>query len=138
VNLALLYLKGQGVAQDEPKGFELLRQAAEAGAPDAQLQIGMDYDQGTHGVKQDKGMAEKWLRKSADQGNVAAQFNLAMLIYSNKAEAYYWLSLAAPHLKGEPLAMTNKLRDGAAAMLKPAERAKIDEHIKQWQTEHHD
>jgi hypothetical protein len=136
LDLGLLYLNGRGVPPDADKAFELFRRSANLGEPDAQYRVGYAYDIG-EGVQKDQKEAINWYRKSADQGFAGAQFNLAMRIYSNnKAEAYYWLSLAAPQLNGEPLATTNKLRDGAAAMLKPSERAEIDERVKQWQEAH--
>jgi len=46
LNLAFLYHNGPGVPKDEARSFDLVRQAAEAGSPDAQFQLGMDYYQG--------------------------------------------------------------------------------------------
>jgi hypothetical protein len=67
---------------------------------------------------------------------VGAQVNLAMMLHDQPEESYYWLSLAAPHLKGDTQGKVTKLREDAAATLSPAKRAEIDERIKQWQAAH--
>src|SRR5580704_5333295 len=79
-SLGLLYVHGQGVPKDEARSFDLLRQAAEAGSADAQFQLGMDYYQGEEGLQPDNDLARKWLHRSAQQGDVAAMFNYAMLL----------------------------------------------------------
>ncbi len=132
LNLAFLYHNGQGVPKDEARSFDLVRQAAEAGSADAQFQLGMDYYGGEEGLQQDNTLARQWLRRSAKQGDVAAQFNYAMLLKAQPAEVYFWLSVAAPHLTGETKQKTSDLRTTAAGHLTPAERAQIDQQVKAW------
>lgn len=132
LNLAFLYHNGQGVPKDEARSFDLVRQAAEAGSPDAQFQLGMDYYQGEHGLPSDNDLARKWLHRSAEQGDVAAQFNYAMLLKAEPALVYFWLSVAAPHLTGQTKDKTTELRNTAAARLSPAQRAEIDQRVKVW------
>jgi TPR repeat protein len=132
LNLAFLYHNGQGVTKDEARSFELVRQAAEAGSADAEFQLGMDYYGGEQGLQPDNEQARKWLHRSAKQGDVAAQFNYAMLLKAQPAEVYFWLSVAAPHLTGETKTKTAELRTTAAARLSPAERAQIDQQVKAW------
>ena len=96
----------------------------------------MDYGFGYQGVKQDENLAAEWFRKSAEQGTVGAQVNLAMHLHAQPEEAYYWLSQAVPHLKGDTLEKVAKIRDDAAATLSAAKRTEINEHIKQWQNAH--
>jgi TPR repeat protein len=132
LNLAFLYHNGQGVPKDEARSFGLVRQAAEAGSPDAQFQLGMDYYQGEEGLQPDNDMARKWLKRSAEQGDVAAQFNYAVLLKAEPAKVYFWLSVAAPHLTGETREKTTELRNAAAARLSPAQRAEIDQQVKVW------
>ena len=98
----------------------------------------MDYNLGEQGVQPDPKLAAEWLRKSAEQGNVAAQFNLAMVLHEQPEELYFWLSLAAPHLKGDPLAKSKQILNVAAGILGPAKRAEIDARVKQWQAAHPD
>ena len=135
LDLGLLYKNGRGVPQDAKKALELFRQSAEFGESDAQYRVGLAYDMGEE-VKKDQKEAIKWYRKSAEQGFAGAQFNLAMRLSNQPAEMYFWLSLAAPQLNGEPLAMAIKIQDLAAGLLKPVERAEIDERVKQWQEAH--
>jgi TPR repeat protein len=132
LNLAFLYHTGQGVPKDEARSFALVRQAAEAGSPDAQFQLGMDYYQGEEGLQADDDMARKWLRRSAEQGDAAAQFNYAVLLKAEPAKVYFWLSVAAPHFTGETRQKTTELRTAASARLSPAERAEIDQQVKVW------
>ena len=92
----------------------------------------MDYYQGENGLKADDGQARKWLHRSAQQGDVAAQFNYAMLLKAQPADVYFWLSVAAPHLTGETLDKTKELRTTASGRLSPAQRTEIDRRVKAW------
>lgn len=132
LNLAFLYHNGLGVEADEKRSFDYVRQAAEAGSPDAQFQLGMDYHDGDQGLQQDNDLARKWLRKSAQQGHVAAQFNYAMMLKAQPGDVYFWLSLATPHLTGEALQKSKNLRDTAATRLNAAERTDIDRRVANW------
>jgi len=132
LNLAFLYHNGQGVPKDEARSFDLVRQAAEAGSPDAQFQLGMDYYQGEEGLQPDNDQARKWLGRSAQQGDVAAQFNYAMLLKTEPAKVYFWLNVAAPHLTGQTREKTTELRTKAAARLSSAQKAEIDQQVKAW------
>lgn len=132
LNLAFLYHNGQGVPKDERRSFDLLRQAAEAGSADAQFQIGMDYYQGEQGLQADEDQARKWLHRSAQQGDVAAMFNYAMLLKAQPALVYFWLSIAEPHLTGDTKTKTTSLKNEAANRLPPGERAQIDQRVKDW------
>jgi hypothetical protein len=135
VKLAQLYARGQGVPRDEKQAFALDQQAAELGAADGEYQLGLAYETG-QGVKKDKGQAIDWYRKAAEQGVTLAQFNLAQLLGSNHAEAYFWLSLAAPLLEGPAFAKASVLRDDAASKLKPGEQAAVDQRVQQWHPTH--
>ena len=76
------------------------RKAAEKGDAEAQLNLGLCYDNG-RGVEKNNFEAAKWFRKSAEQGNVKAQFFLGMCYFSgvgvtkNKFEAVKWFRQAA-------------------------------------------
>ncbi|HEY3705830.1 MAG TPA: tetratricopeptide repeat protein [Terracidiphilus sp.] len=129
VNLALLYIQGQGVAKDEVKAWNLIHRAAELGDGSSQLQIAMDYEDGKHGLAPDHALAREWLRKSAEQGYVPAEFDLAMMLNDSPREMYYWLGLVVPHLKGDNLIKTVEVRKKAAAKLLPDEVAQIDSSV---------
>jgi len=135
LDLGLLYTNGRGVPKDTKKALALFREAAELGEPDAQYRVGLAYDMGQDVEKNEK-EAIKWYGKSAEQGFAGAQFNLAMRLSNQPAEMYFWLSLAAPQLKDEPKAMALKIRDMAAGLLKPTERADVDKRILLWQDAH--
>lgn len=65
--LAVVYLRGQGVAKDEAKGLEWMTKAATAGLPAAQHELGLLYLNGV-GAEKNLDNAALWLRKAADQG----------------------------------------------------------------------
>lgn len=129
VNLALMYIQGQGVTKDEAHAWQLIHHAAELGDPGSQLQMAMDYEDGKHGVAQDHQLAKEWVRKSAEQGNVPAEFDLAMMLSPDAREVYYWLGLVVPHLQGSNLDKTVEIRKKAAAKLLPEERDQIDASV---------
>ncbi len=132
LNLAFLYHNGLGVTKNETRSFDYVRQAADAGSADAQFQLGMDYHDGEQGLQPDNDLARKWLRRSAEQGDVAAQFNYAMLLKAQPTDVYFWLSLATPHLTGSTKQTSQQLRDKSDALLSPAQRTAIDRRVKDW------
>ena len=93
-------LKGDGVARDEARAVEVLKEAAELGYADAQFRLGECYG-GGHGVEQDDAEAVKWYRKAAEQGHADAQNKLGECCYlgngteQDYAEAVKWLRKAA-------------------------------------------
>jgi hypothetical protein len=131
-NLAYLYHTGQGVPKDAARSFDLVRQAADAGSADAQFQLGMAYYQGEEGLQVDESVARKWLHRSAKQGDVAAQFNYAMLLKAEPEQVYFWLSVAAPHMVGQTKDKTAELRKDAAGRLSPAQKADLDKQVRDW------
>jgi TPR repeat protein len=74
-NLALAFLKGEGVAQDKARAFDLLIEAACQGVIPAQSRIGLMYAMG-EGVPQDSVEAHKWFYLAASGGDVSAKANL--------------------------------------------------------------
>jgi TPR repeat protein len=89
----------QGMPTDPAQSIYGYQEAAEQGEPEAQLQLGLLYEQGT-GVERDPEEALRWFTLAAEQGNAAAQANLGDLfefgdgIKSNKAAAYYYRQAA--------------------------------------------
>ena len=80
VALANDYLFGRGVPRDTAKAAYLLEQAARAGDPQAQLELGYFYESGI-GVSKDAASAAKWYRLSASSGLAEAKANLAILYF---------------------------------------------------------
>jgi TPR repeat protein len=110
VALAILYAKGDGVAQDYAQAAKWFHAAAERGVARAQYDLGVLYEHG-RGVPLDNGQAVGWYRKAAAQNHPLAQYNLAVAY--TKAEgvgrdlekAAEWYRRAA--LQGVIAAMVN-------------------------------
>lgn len=93
-----------GEAYTRRKNYEeavrWFRQAADQGNARAQMDMGIDYENG-RGVEQDFGQALNWYRKSADQGNMAAEYFLGRLYQNGKgvdkdqAKAREWFQKSA-------------------------------------------
>ena len=70
-----MYDKGIGVEPDKSEALKWCRKSAEQGVPNAQLNLGIFYNNGEV-VNQDLKEAVKWYRKAADQGHETAQMLL--------------------------------------------------------------
>ncbi len=77
---------------DYKAAYQLLKPLAEQGNSNAQMMLGFMYDQG-RGVPQDSAETEKWLRRSAKQGNIGAQTTLRLM--KERAEKEKWHGGAA-------------------------------------------
>ncbi|MDT8364542.1 MAG: tetratricopeptide repeat protein [Nitrosomonas sp.] len=75
-NLGLLYLNGEGVAQNTATAVEWFTRAAEQGNVDAQNNLGVIYLTGEGEIPQDRDMAIQWFKNAAEQGNEDAKQNL--------------------------------------------------------------
>jgi TPR repeat protein len=94
----------QGIEQYKAKNIEaavkLFRQAADAGNPFAQVQMGYQYEFG-QGVPKDPAQAFQWYSKAAAQGNSVGQKNLGQMhemgsgTPENWAEAVKWYQKSA-------------------------------------------
>ncbi|HXC26510.1 MAG TPA: tetratricopeptide repeat protein [Stellaceae bacterium] len=110
LELAIIYAKGQGVAQDYAASANWFRAAANHGVPRAQYDLGVMYERG-RGVKSDLTEAANWYLKSAQGGYPLAQYNLAVCytkgqgVRQDLAEAALWYRRAAT--QGVVQAMTN-------------------------------
>lgn len=99
-HIALLYLTGSGVPQDDQAAARWFRRAAEQGNAAGQSRLGSLYLEG-RGVKQDVGKGLRWTRLAADQGEPNAQNNLGNLyregrgLTRNYAAAKQWYLKAA-------------------------------------------
>lgn len=85
---------------------------AKSGDADAQWNLGHLFKRGERGQKQNLTAAEKWYRRSADQGHAGAMNNLALLMEESEASANDkvddWFRKAAE--LGEANAQTNLAR----------------------------
>jgi hypothetical protein len=103
--LGLLYLNGQGVAQDDAAAMMWFRKAADQGLATAQIRLGVMYESG-QGVPKDYGQAVHWYRMAADQGRSSAQFSMASAYGTGRGvpqdyvQAYKWWSLATKFFPG--------------------------------------
>ena len=96
--IILLLLPVLAFAQDD--SFTSTKALAEQGVADAQVNLGLMYDNGT-GVPGNDTEAMKWYRLAAEQGLTQAQVNLGIMYANgtgvpvNYARAYLWFSMAA-------------------------------------------
>ncbi|MGE5268636.1 MAG: tetratricopeptide repeat protein [Thiohalocapsa sp.] len=110
VALAILYAKGEGVAQDYAAAATWFRRAAENGVVRAQYDLGVLYERG-RGVRADYAAAVAWYRKAAEHNHPLAQYNLAVAytkgdgVRRDPFEAAVWYHRAAAH--GVVAAMVN-------------------------------
>lgn len=101
-NIALAYLDGEGVAQNNSQGLMWLRKAAENNHPNAQDALAIIYGFGKNGVQEDMKEYVKWALKAAENGSPQSQFR-AGCIYLNglggitpdKNKAIEWFKKAA-------------------------------------------
>ncbi|WP_420427476.1 tetratricopeptide repeat protein [Algiphilus sp.] len=106
INLANLYVQGQGVARDLVAAAAWYRRAAEAGDPVAQVHLGEAYEAGS-GVARDNQAAARWFREAAAQGDAQGAFNLGVMLatdfgaglehssHAQRVAALEWLAQAA-------------------------------------------
>lgn len=77
-NLALLLMKGMGVAKDERKALEWFHKAAHQGMTDAMYNIGVMFYEGKGAYRSDQSAIE-WWQLAADGGNANGQYNLGVM-----------------------------------------------------------
>ena len=70
--LGLMYLNGEGVAQNAQTAFTYFTQAAEAGDITGQYWLGYCYENGV-GIAKDMTQAVHWYQKSAARGDHVSQ-----------------------------------------------------------------
>lgn len=96
--LAELYQQGHGAPDDARRALPLFEAAAEQGLAAAQYQAGMAWLNGID-TEPDRSVAMRWLKRAAEQDDVAAQLQLAELYSSTpgaeQPDARQWLNRAA-------------------------------------------
>ena len=96
--------------QDYMTAYQIFKNLAEQGNPEAQYNLAILYKQGK-GVMQDVAAAVNWFQKAADQGLPSAQYYMGHLydegegVGKNFTKAVEWYQKAAE--QGDPLAQTN-------------------------------
>lgn len=83
--LALMHLRGEGVARDEARGLELLRSSADEGYSAAQYLLGWRYFYGI-GVPRDRGRAMSYLRAAAADDDYRAVVLLKIIGKGSRGE----------------------------------------------------
>lgn len=94
--LAFMYRNGQGGERNMEGSMKRLIEAADAGIPEAQTELGQCFFYGRH-IGQDVRKAQEYLTQAAEQENRDAQYMLGTLymINENHKKAYYWIKKAA-------------------------------------------
>jgi hypothetical protein len=98
-NLAMMYVRGDGVARDLATAAQWFRKAAELGLVSAQARLGTMYAHG-QGVEQDYGEAARWLYQAAEAKDGPSQYDLAVLyangsgVEQDYSAAYYWFTMS--------------------------------------------
>jgi TPR repeat protein len=106
--LAMRLEKGEGMPVDEERAQQLFREAAEAGDPFAQNNLGYRLARGWCGFERNGAEAAKWYEEAAKQKVVpvsaSAMYNLSMLfqrgdqksgLYPSAEKELYWMEKAA-------------------------------------------
>lgn len=98
--LAFLILTAACLAQQEKPDIKALETKAAAGDAEAQIALGLAYDNGA-GVERDRRKAAEWFQKAAAQGVAEAQFNLGTMyevgagVKKDEKKALEWFEKAA-------------------------------------------
>jgi uncharacterized protein len=83
--LALMYLRGEGVARDEARGLKFLRSSADEGYSAAQYLLGQRYFYGL-GLTRDKGLAMSYLRAASADNDFRAVILLKIIAKGSRGE----------------------------------------------------
>ncbi|HEC20139.1 MAG TPA: sel1 repeat family protein [Gammaproteobacteria bacterium] len=138
-DLAMMYLKGDGVEKDSASAIKWLQRAAEQDFSAAQYKLGMLYREGRK-TTADIEKAIEYLTMAADQGNPSAQYMLGEIylqgddVAQDLDEAQEWLELAMEHgysKAREALETLAKIReDNEVSLVVAAPTAKASTAIK--------
>jgi len=79
-NYGMMLVNGLGVEKNTEKGLPLIKQAADADIPEAQLLLGSFHYLGKHGYAVDYGKAIELIRPAAKAGNPHAQNTLGVML----------------------------------------------------------
>jgi TPR repeat protein len=134
--LAVRYVTGQGVPQDDGEAWRWFKAAADQGHPDAQYDLGTMYEIG-QGTGADVPLAAYYYKLAAQQGVVKAQYRLGILlskgqgIEADRVSAYKWFMLSQDSVKSSATEL-NELRHS----MSPSEITEAEHQVDAWRTEH--
>jgi TPR repeat protein len=110
---------------------EVCDRLAKKGDKYAQFSLGIMYYQGS-GVMSDLHLAQKWLRKSAEQNHQQGQYNLGIMLANgqgsetNLIEAYAWLKISADNGYSAAMDSVKQLGEELSSTEKKAADDKIN------------
>ena len=78
-SLGLMYLKGEGVPENEKEALSLFEKSAAQGDVRGEVNLGRMYAKGKAGLVPDYKVAVSWFDKAAEQGYADAQYSLGVL-----------------------------------------------------------
>ena len=116
--LGVMYIGGIGVEQNNTKGYQYIREAADMSDPKAQYTLGALYYLGA-GVKKDYKKAFNWLNLASEQNYIDAKYNLGVMYefgegvnqsYVNAYE-YYLFAARRDNLESQ-IKVSDMYRDG--------------------------
>jgi len=126
INIANLFVQGQGVERDLARAADWYRRAADAGDPVAQVHLGEAYERGA-GLPKDNEAAARWFLRAAEQGDAQGAFNLGVMLATDygagleasdaeqRATARRWLRAAAENGHREAARMLEVLEQAPEA-----------------------
>jgi TPR repeat protein/transglutaminase-like putative cysteine protease len=118
--LGTMYRDGRGVERNYKEAEKWLSRAAEQGSSWAQAEIGLLYTHGGDGLPQDYGKAIEYFRKSADEGNADALYDLGWVyeaglgVPQDRQQAIEWYSKAAGRGQKQALNRLDALSERAS------------------------
>ncbi len=98
LRLSEKYFNGDGLRQNKKKAIKLIENAAKKSSANAQYRIALLIKQGNPKNNTSlEGSWSQWMRKSAEQGHAAAQFEYALYLSNKKqsSQVYDWLMRSA-------------------------------------------
>ena len=116
--LGVMHIGGIGVEQNNLKGYQYIREAADKSDPKAQYTLGALYYLGA-GVEKDYKKAFNWLNLASEQNYIDAKYNLAVMYefgegvdqsYENAYE-YYLFAARRDNLESQ-IKVADMYRDG--------------------------
>ena len=134
IKLGLMYLRGDGVPQNDGEALKWYRLAADQGNAYAQANLGLMYHVG-QGVPQNHDEAAKWFWLAANRGVASAQALLGFMyadgqgVPQDYVRAHMWFSLSAA--QGGQVAAIE--RDSIAKLMTPAQIAEAQKLAREWQ-----
>ena len=147
MQLGLFYREGKHVAKDPEKALELLEEAAEANWIRYRFKMGLDEAQHMLGVMAlngegraaDPEEAAEFFMLAANQGNAAAQLELAKLyakgtgVSRDQEKVLFWSKIAVDWLSDEAKKKeAEALRDAAEKELSSGQKEKVQRELDAW------